>query len=157
MGARRCTRWPAAVSDDLLARAGALLAANPFAVLLGLEACRGETGGIECVLPMRAHVVGNFLINAAHGGALVALLEAAGELELCARGLAYTQVIDSSVDYLRPATGAVLHARAELVRLGRRVANVRMSAWSDVPDRPVVAGQANYRLTGAGDSASARR
>lgn len=145
------------MSDVLLARAGALLAANPFAVLLGLEACRAETGGIECVLPMRAHVVGNFRIGAAHGGALVALLEAAGELELCARGLVYTQVIDSSVDYLRPATGAVLRARGELVRQGRRVANVHLTAWSETPDRPVVSGQANYRLTGAAEPSSARR
>lgn len=144
------------MTDPALARAGAWLAANPFAVLLGLEARVDDAGGLTCVLPMRAEVIGNFRIGAAHGGALVMLLETAGELELCARGLVCTQVIDSSVDYLRPATGAALHARAVLVRQGRRVANLRMTAWSDDPSRPVVSGQANYRLAAPGGVGSSR-
>jgi uncharacterized protein (TIGR00369 family) len=136
----------ARVSEGALARARAALAGDPFAALLGIVMEEGGEDALECVLPMRAHVVGNPHLRAVHGGALAALIETAGIVLLAARGVAVARVADSTVDYLRPAVGEAFRARAQAVRLGRRVANVAVRVWSDAPERPVAAGHVNYLL-----------
>jgi acyl-coenzyme A thioesterase PaaI-like protein len=37
-------------------------------------------------------------------------------------------------------------ARAEIFRLGRRIANVHVIAWQQDPGRPVAAGNGKFRL-----------
>jgi acyl-coenzyme A thioesterase PaaI-like protein len=56
--------------------------------------------------------------------------------------------ITFSVDYLRSAGAATTRARAEIFKLGRRGANVRVLAWQDDRARPVAAGNGKFLLTG---------
>jgi acyl-coenzyme A thioesterase PaaI-like protein len=75
-----------------------------------------------------------------------AALENAALLQLIhQRGLPFAKTIDFTVDYLRTAH-ATLRAVAEVQRLGRRVANLRMSAYQEGDSEPVALGRGNFLL-----------
>jgi acyl-coenzyme A thioesterase PaaI-like protein len=52
--------------------------------------------------------------------------------------------INFSVNYLRSVGPRETRARAEIVKHGRRIANVRVIAWQDDPAKPVAAGVGNF-------------
>ena len=54
--------------------------------------------------------------------------------------------INFSVNYLRSAGPRDTQGRAEIVKHGRRIANVRVLAWQEGPDKPVAAGVGNFLL-----------
>jgi len=54
--------------------------------------------------------------------------------------------INFSVNYLRSVGPRETMARAEIVKHGRRIANVRVVAWQDHPEKPVAAGIGNFLL-----------
>ncbi|MET0341494.1 MAG: PaaI family thioesterase [Polyangiales bacterium] len=141
------SRLDAAVHD---ARASGdydrLLNELPYARFLGLTAqLRGDVVVVR--LPFRPLVIGNVRQNALHGGVVGACLECAGLLQLIhARGLPLPKTIDFTVDYLRLARDQELCAEAEVQRLGRRVANVRMRAYQQGGDEPVALGRGNFLL-----------
>src|SRR5437879_3180299 len=55
--------------------------------------------------------------------------------------------ITFSVDYLRSAGPSATRAGAEIFKLGRRIANVRVVAWQDDRSRPVVAGNGKFLMS----------
>jgi uncharacterized protein (TIGR00369 family) len=133
-----------------LKEAGNILDFNaliPYAQTVGLESFMDEQGLIT-VLRFRESNIGNYLIRAIHGGVVGALLEHAGILHLLAETEATVvpKIVNLSVDYLRPCMAADTFARGTVIKQGRRVANVRMVAWQDTPDKPVAAAHAHYLL-----------
>ena len=54
--------------------------------------------------------------------------------------------INFSVNYLRSVGPRATRARAEIVKHGRRIANVRVVAWQDDVAKPVAAGIGNFLL-----------
>jgi uncharacterized protein (TIGR00369 family) len=122
-----------------------VLAEIPYARFLGVEVERTD-GGLECVLPFRQEIVGNAALPAVHGGVLGAFLELTALLRLLDESESdrVPKPITFSVDYLRSAGPTTTRARAEIFKLGRRVANVRVVAWQDDPARPVVAGNGKF-------------
>jgi len=124
-----------------------ILDAIPYARFLGVELERTDDG-FECVLPFRREIVGNAALPAVHGGVLGAFLELTALLRLIDEnpGAEVPKPITFSVDYLRSAGPATTRARAEIFKLGRRIANVRVVAWQDDPGRPVVAGNGKFLL-----------
>jgi len=124
-----------------------ILDAIPYARFLGVELERTDAG-FECVLPFRRELVGNSALPAVHGGVLGAFLELTALLRLIDEnpGAQVPKPITFSVDYLRSAGPATTRARAEIFKLGRRIANVRVVAWQDDPGRPVVAGNGKFLL-----------
>jgi uncharacterized protein (TIGR00369 family) len=124
-----------------------ILDAIPYARFLGVELERTDDG-FECVLPFRREIVGNAALPAVHGGVLGAFLELTALLRLIDEnpGAQVPKPITFSVDYLRSAGPATTRARAEIFKLGRRIANVRVVAWQDDPGRPVVAGNGKFLL-----------
>ena len=125
----------------------AILDAIPYARFLGVEVERRD-GALECVLPFRTEIVGNAALPAVHGGVLGAFLELTALLHLIDDGAneRVPKPITFSVDYLRSAGPATTRARAEIFKLGRRIANVRVVAWQDDRGRPVVAGNGKFLL-----------
>ena len=119
----------------------------PYARFLGLRVERDEEGLI-CVLPFRLQIVGNARLPAVHGGVVGAFLELAALLGLLdeSGGSGIPKPINFSVDYLRSARGTDTFARARIVKLGRRVANVRVLAHQEDPEKPVASGIGNFRL-----------
>lgn len=87
-----------------------------------------------------------------HGGVIGGVLEMAGfvalEAELERRGLdVRIKPINISTEYLRGGLPERLFARGEVVRAGRRVANVRIEAWQSDRDRPVASCWMNFLLS----------
>jgi len=124
-----------------------ILEGIPYARFLGVEVERTD-GGLECILPFRQEIIGNAALPAVHGGVLGAFLELTALLRLLDESPSerVPKPITFSVDYLRSAGPATTRARAELFKLGRRIANVRVVAWQDDRSRPVVAGNGKFLL-----------
>lgn len=127
-----------------------LLEAIPYARLLGVEIEPAGAGaeGFECVLPFREEIVGNARLPAVHGGVIGALLELTALLRLMdADGItAVPKPINFSIDYVRSAGPRPTRARAEIFKLGRRIAHVHVVAWQEQRDKPVAAGNGKFLL-----------
>ena len=125
-----------------------MLDAIPYARFLGVEVERRE-GVLECILPFRREIVGNSALPAVHGGVLGAFLELTALLHLLEESASdrIPKPITFSVDYLRSAGPSTTRARAEIFKLGRRIANVRVVAWQEDRSRPVVAGNGKFLLS----------
>jgi uncharacterized protein (TIGR00369 family) len=129
-------------------RLNAILARIPYARFLGL---RAELAGDEMtvILPFSDHLVGNTQLPAIHGGVLGALLEitALAQLSLT-QGLArQPRPIDVTVEYLRSGRPLDTYARAQIKRLGRRVANVQVEAWQEERARPIASLHGHFHVT----------
>jgi uncharacterized protein (TIGR00369 family) len=125
----------------------AIQAAIPYARFMGITA---ELVDEEVIGRMRYsdHLVGNASIPALHGGTLGALMESTAIFKLLRHGETTTvpKTINITVEYLQSARPEDVFARAEFTRHGRRVANVRVFAYQDDPERPVAVATAHFLL-----------
>ena len=99
-------------------------------------------------LPFRPPLVGNYVVQALHGGTLAALLESTAIVQLLwARDRAtLPRLVNITVQYLRSGKATDTHARATILKEGRRVAVVRAEAWQEDPDRPKASAQMHFLL-----------
>ena len=114
------------------------LAMIPYAQFLGLSV-EVSDDGIVGKLRYDDALVGNPALPALHGGTIGALLESTAIFELLWREelTVLPKTINLTIDYLRSAGPADVYARGVITRRGRRVANVRVDAWQEDPERPV--------------------
>lgn len=121
--------------------------AIPYARFLGVAAERVD-GVLECVLPFRQAIVGNAALPAIHGGVLGAFLELTAIARLIDESgtRRVPKPINFAVDYLRSAGPNDTRARANIFKLGRRIAVVHVVAWQDDRDKPVVSGNGKFLL-----------
>ncbi len=126
--------------EDFLARA-------PYVRFLGM---RAEVAGDEmtAIMPFQEKLVGNPFIPALHGGAIGGFLEmtALAQLALVEPHGLFPKTIGVTVEYLRPGRPVDTYARAELRKIGRRVANVHVEAWQDERGRPIAALRGHFLL-----------
>lgn len=124
-----------------------VLEAIPYARFLGVGVERFD-GGFECVLPFRDEIVGNARLPAVHGGVIGAFLELTALLRLIDESGTerVPKPITFSIDYLRSAGPNTTRARAEIFKLGRRIATVHVVAWQDDRSKPVAAGNGKFLL-----------
>ena len=54
--------------------------------------------------------------------------------------------VDITIDYLRSAGPLTTHARAHIVRQGRRVVSARAEMWQDDPAKPVASFRGHFLL-----------
>ena len=112
-----------------------------FNRMLGLKITSVLPERVSARVDMRPALVGHYAYNRIHGGVISAGLDAMGGLAVMAaigarhmdeppeqRLHRFTKLgtIDLRVDYLRPGIGAHFELRAEVLRLGSRVASTRM-------------------------------
>lgn len=112
-----------------------------FNHLLGLKITELQPHHVCASIAMRNELVGHFSYNRVHGGVISAGLDAMGGLAVMAaigarhmdeppaqrlQRFAKLGTIDLRVDYLRPGIGERFDLRAEVMRLGSRVASTRM-------------------------------
>lgn len=126
----------------------ALLDAIPYARFLGVDLERDASGDMVLVLPFCDDIIGNPVLPAIHGGVLGAFLELTALLRLIdeAGPAKLPKPINFSIDYLRSAGPRDTRARATIFKLGRRIANVHVSAWQDDSDKPVAAGYGKFLI-----------
>lgn len=121
-------------------RLTAALARIPYAGFLGV---RAELKGDELtlILPYSDHLVGNPLLPALHGGVVGALMEltAITQLAITSKSEKFAKTIDIGVDYLRSGKPVDTYARARVVKIGRRIANVQAEAWQNERTQPIAA------------------
>jgi uncharacterized protein (TIGR00369 family) len=112
-----------------------------FNRLLGLRIAEVAGDGVSGHLEMRPELVGHYTHQRLHGGVISAGLDAMGGLAVMAAiGARHMDeavlqrlhrfgklgTIDLRIDYLRPAIGERFELRAQVLRLGSRVASARM-------------------------------
>jgi len=112
-----------------------------FNQLLGLKITSVMPDRVTGRLDMRPELIGHYTHNRVHGGVISAGLDAMGGLAVMAaigarhmdespqqrlQRFGKLGTIDLRVDYLRPGVGDYFELRAEVLRLGSRVASTRM-------------------------------
>jgi uncharacterized protein (TIGR00369 family) len=112
-----------------------------FNRVLGLKITSILPHEVHGRIDMRPELVGHYSYNRVHGGVISAALDAMGGLAVMAaigarhmdepvaarlHRFAKLGTIDLRIDYLRPAIGEFFTMTAEVLRLGSRVASVRM-------------------------------
>ena len=112
-----------------------------FNQVLGLKITSIKADRVTARMDMRRELVGHYAHNRVHGGAISAGLDTMGGLAVMAaigarhmneppaeRLLRFGKLgtIDLRVDYLRPGIADYFELRAEVMRLGSRVASTRM-------------------------------
>lgn len=129
---------------------GAMIAAVPYAAYLGMTVT--DDGGERLYhMPFRDDLVGNMHLGALHGGAVAGFMEQAALFEalVSQSQRRIPRVIDFGIDYLRSARSHDLFAACQVVREGRRVAQVRAEAWQRDRQQPVAAARAVFLLQDA--------
>ena len=112
-----------------------------FNKTLGLKITSLAQHRVAATMAMRPELIGHYAHHRIHGGAISAGLDAMGGLAVMVaigarhmdeppaqRLLRFLKLgtIDLRVDYLRPGLGEAFELRAEVLRLGSRVASTRM-------------------------------
>lgn len=132
-------------------RLNAFLQRVPYVRFLGM---RADLAGDEmtAVLPFADHLIGNTLLPALHGGVIGAFLEmtALAQLSVVQPSARVHKTIDVTIEYLRPGRAMTTYARADLRKIGRRIANVHVEAWQDQRDKPVASLRGHFLLSGEG-------
>lgn len=112
-----------------------------FNSVIGLKIVSLRPERVVGSIAMKPELVGHYAFNRLHGGVVSAGLDAMGGLAVMAAiGARHMEespaqrlhrfgklgTIDLRIDYLRPAIGEQFELRAEVLRLGSRVASTRM-------------------------------
>ena len=112
-----------------------------FNQVLGLKVTSITPDKVNGRIDMKPQLVGHYSHNRIHGGVISACLDAMGGLAcMAAIGARHMEeaplqrlhrfsklgTIDLRIDYLRPGIGEHFELRAEVMRLGSRVASTRM-------------------------------
>ena len=129
-------------------RLAATLSAIPYMRFLGMTA---ELAGDEmtALLPFAPQLVGNVMIPALHGGVIGAFLEMTALCQLAVREplRRLPKTIDVTIEYLRPGRAQTTYARADVRKVGRRIANVHVEAWQEHRASPVAALRGHFLLS----------
>lgn len=130
----------------------------PFNKVLGLKLESANATVATATLEMKPELVGHATYQRIHGGVISAALDAMAGIAVMsaisakhmdeppmkrAERFAKLGTIDLRVDYMRPGIGERFSVRAEVLRLGSRVATTRMEFLSEQGE-VLAAGMAAY-------------
>lgn len=136
------------MSEQSAEQLEAFLQRVPYVRFLGM---RAELAGDEmtAILPFSPHLIGNTMIPALHGGVIGAFLEmtALAQLSVTQGSAKVHKTIDVTIEYLRPGRAMTTFARADLRKVGRRVANVHVEAWQEARSHPVASLRGHFLLS----------
>jgi len=124
-----------------------LIATIPYALLIGIE-CLPIGEQYIYRLPPKDDNLGNPTLPAIHGGVLGGFLETAGALHVMmfADTFKVPKVVDFSIDFLRPGRHRDSFARCDVIRQGRKIANVSITAWQTEEEKPIATARAHFLL-----------
>lgn len=128
--------------------AEALLQAIPYARFIGLRCQRlGQEWLYE--LPPSLAIQGNPSLPAVHGGVIGGFMETAALVHclLHVEEHTFPKVVDFSIDYLRAAMMRPTFAECSIVRQGRKIVNVSITAWQTTKQEPVATARTHFLLS----------
>ncbi|WP_328799426.1 PaaI family thioesterase [Sandaracinobacteroides hominis] len=117
----------------------------PYATMLGLS-----RHGSGFRMPFSYHLIGS--PGRLHGGALAGLMEIVANAtvrDALDDSSAQLKPVNVTVDYLREGAIEDTYAEAFIMRMGRRVANVRVEAWQADRARVIAAARMNILIVRA--------
>lgn len=124
----------------------------PYARLIGMQVL---PLGKELVykLPALESNIGNPTLPALHGGVIGGFMENSAIVHVLATMSvpAVPKVVDFSLDYLRAGRFIDTFCSCVLVRQGRKVANVSMTAWQTRRDEPIAVARCHLLLVNSAD------
>ena len=123
---------------------GEALAAVPYSAFLGVQAAPQDSDA-DTVMRFSQRLVGNPLLPALHGGSIAGFMELTAMAVLVARA-APAKPIDVSIAYLRSGKPVDVLARAEVRKIGRRIAYVHVLAWQEDAASPIAEMTAHFLL-----------
>jgi uncharacterized protein (TIGR00369 family) len=128
----------------------------PFNRLLGIELIEMLEGRCILHLPWKDELIGDPTRPAVHGGVISTLLDTAGGaacFSMLSNAKDRVSTVDLRVDYLRPGPALDYFCRAEVVRMGNKVAVARMELRAGGPDDDQVlsTGTGVYNVVRRGD------
>ena len=131
-----------------LASVQAMLDGSPFIRLLAMRAVSLDVAAqlVAMEMPLAPGVERRAGSGQFHGGAIAALIDTAGDFALVILLGGGVPTINLRIDYLRPATGAMLRAVASVRRAGRTVGVVDIDV-TDPEGRLVAIGRGCYSTT----------
>ena len=120
----------------------------PFNAFLGMKLVEARKGFAKIEVPFRDVLVGDPIKPALHGGVISALSDTVGGCAVFTvmEPGARCSTIDLRVDYLRPGRLETLHAQAEVLRLGGRVAVSKIDVHHGDPATPIAVAMAVYAV-----------
>lgn len=125
----------------------------PYAQLIGMEVLHL---GKELIykLPAKDSNIGNPTLPALHGGVIGGFMENSAIIHVLATMPVPTipKVVDFSLDYLRAGRFVDTFCACVVVRQGRKVANVSMSAWQARQDEPIAVARCHLLLESSVDT-----
>jgi uncharacterized protein (TIGR00369 family) len=137
--------------SDAAAQLEAFLQSVPYIRFLGM---RAELAGDEmtAILPYSPHLIGNVMLPALHGGVIGAFLEmtALAQLSVVQATPKVHKTIDVTIEYLRPGRPVTTYARADLRKVGRRIANIHVEAWQEARSKPIAGLHGHFLLGSEG-------
>lgn len=96
-----------------------------------------------------AHLVGNPMLPALHGGVIGSLLESAAIAQVMydLGPAAKPRPVDITIDYLRSGRAVASYARARIAKQGRRVVNVHAEMWQEDEAKPIAALRGHFLIS----------
>lgn len=124
-----------------------LVNAIPYARFIGIE-CIPMGEDLLFRLPVQEDIKGNPILPAIHGGVIGGFMEMAASLHIIfsLETQALPKVVDFAIDYVRASLMVETFVECDVVRQGRKIANVRINAWQTTRSEPVATARAHFLL-----------
>ncbi len=119
----------------------------PYAKFLGITFCE-ENGQLIFKLPFNEKNIGNTMLPALHGGVIGGFLENAAVMHLLwtMESIAMPKIIDINIDYILSGRPEATFAVCDIVKQGKRIANVQIKAWQSDPLKPIAVARSHFKL-----------
>ncbi|MBV1872201.1 MAG: PaaI family thioesterase [Gammaproteobacteria bacterium] len=120
----------------------------PYANFLGVRFSERKDGSLLFRMPFDEKNVGNTALPALHGGVIAGFMENAAVISLmwAMDSTSTPKIIDFNVDYTLSGRAQETYARCDIVKLGRRIANVQVTAYQDDPNKAIAVARSHFKL-----------
>ena len=125
----------------------AILDLIPYANFIGVSITQDQQGWLF-TLATESSNVGNPITPALHGGGIAGFMEVAAALAqmLTSQDPTLPKIINFSIDYVRAAGVKPTYARCNIVRQGKRIANVTVLSWRTNELEPIATARTHFLL-----------
>lgn len=125
----------------------ALIEGVPYAKLIGMQ-CMSVGEEFLFILPAAQSNIGNPTLPALHGGCIGGFMENSAIFHVLTtiETERIPKVVDFSLDYLRPGRFRDTYAKCQVVRQGKKVVNVAITAWQTTEQEPIAVARTHLLL-----------